>query len=65
MSRDERIQRQIDRVTNEVDNLAYWLEMEAAKVQRVRDLHQPKPDEPHCTCGGPYPCETLEALDGE
>ena len=41
-------------------------ELEAA-VQRVRDLHQPYPEEPHCQgCeGGPWPCDTIRALDGE
>lgn len=50
----------------------YWLkckELESA-IERVREMHKPSTgtmrSDTYCvTCSDPYPCPTIEALDGE
>lgn len=43
-----------------------------ATIQRVRDLHPPRPNSmsalyptPLCACGKNYPCPTTQALEGD
>lgn len=56
----------------ELAKLVARIETLEAAIQRVRDLHPPRPNSmsalyptPLCACGKNYPCPTTQALEGD